>query len=81
VERLPGLEVKSVSVGSWAGWEAVKRGEADIAGTHLLDESTMEYNVPFLRRAGPSSSGATPAESAWWWQGGTPSISAPSRTC
>jgi putative molybdopterin biosynthesis protein len=52
VERLPGLEVKSVSVGSWAGWEAVKRGEADIAGTHLLDESTMEYNVPFLRRAG-----------------------------
>jgi molybdenum cofactor synthesis domain-containing protein len=52
VERLPGLEVKSISVGSWAGWEAVKRGEADIAGTHLLDESTMEYNVPILRKAG-----------------------------
>jgi putative molybdopterin biosynthesis protein len=39
---------KVVYVGSTAGWYAVKRGEADIAGTHLLDEKTGEYNVFML---------------------------------
>ncbi len=40
--------VKLVNVGSTAGWLSVKRGEADIAGTHLLDETTMAYNVGFM---------------------------------
>jgi len=52
IERLPNLEVKAVNVGSWSGWQAIKRGEADIAGTHLLDEKTMEYNTPFLEKSG-----------------------------
>jgi putative molybdopterin biosynthesis protein len=30
------------------GWFAVKRGEADIAGTHLLHEQTLQYNTPFI---------------------------------
>jgi putative molybdopterin biosynthesis protein len=29
---------------------ALKRGEAHLAGTHLLDEETGEYNVPFIKR-------------------------------
>ncbi|MGB9729056.1 MAG: molybdopterin biosynthesis protein [Thermoprotei archaeon] len=40
--------VKVINVGSVGGWLAVKRGEADIAGTHLFDEQTKEYNVPFM---------------------------------
>ncbi len=40
--------VKIINVGSLGGWYSVKRGEADIAGTHLLDEETGEYNVFML---------------------------------
>ncbi|HIQ29806.1 MAG TPA: molybdopterin biosynthesis protein [Candidatus Caldiarchaeum subterraneum] len=40
--------VKVINVGSLGGWYSVKRGEADIAGTHLLDEKTGEYNVFML---------------------------------
>ncbi|MEM3133072.1 MAG: molybdopterin biosynthesis protein [Candidatus Caldarchaeum sp.] len=44
------LETKVVNVGSVAGWYAVKRGEADIAGTHLLDEKTGDYNLHMLEK-------------------------------
>jgi putative molybdopterin biosynthesis protein len=30
------------------GFHAVKRGEADVAGVHLQDDRSGEYNVPFL---------------------------------
>jgi putative molybdopterin biosynthesis protein len=43
-----GFRVKSIPVGSQGGLLAVGRGEADIAGIHLLDERTGEYNAPFL---------------------------------
>jgi putative molybdopterin biosynthesis protein len=29
---------------------AIRRGEAHIAGTHLLDEQTGEYNISFIKR-------------------------------
>ncbi|MFP3311927.1 MAG: molybdopterin biosynthesis protein [Acidilobus sp.] len=47
VLRVAGLTKQSrvISVGSMGGWIAVKRGDADLAGTHLLDEGTMQYNV------------------------------------
>ncbi|MEM1975961.1 MAG: molybdopterin biosynthesis protein [Candidatus Caldarchaeum sp.] len=45
-------EAKVINVGSTAGWNAVKRGEADIAGTHLLEQKTREYNVFMLDRLG-----------------------------
>jgi putative molybdopterin biosynthesis protein len=35
------------------GLMALKRGEAHIAGVHLLDEETGEYNVPFIKRLLP----------------------------
>ncbi len=41
-----------IVTGSLGGWNAVKRGEADIAPTHLLDEETLEYNKPFLEKLG-----------------------------
>jgi putative molybdopterin biosynthesis protein len=43
-----GFRVKMVPVGSMGGITAVGRGEADIAGIHLMDGATGEYNKPFL---------------------------------
>jgi putative molybdopterin biosynthesis protein len=43
-----GVRSKFIAVGSLAGLEAAKRGECDIAGIHLLDPGSGEYNVPFL---------------------------------
>ncbi len=34
------------------GWNALKRGEADVAGTHILDEETMKYNVHMPMKLG-----------------------------
>jgi len=46
-----GVRSKFLAVGSLAGLEAAKRGECDIAGVHLLDPETGEYNRPFLTPA------------------------------
>jgi molybdopterin molybdotransferase/putative molybdopterin biosynthesis protein len=43
-----GLRTKSLYVGSIGGVAAAKRGECDIAGVHLLDPATGEYNRPLL---------------------------------
>lgn len=43
-----GFRVKSIPVGSTAGIAAVTRGEGDVAGIHLLDETTGEYNTAFV---------------------------------
>ena len=44
-----GIQGKIINVGSTAGLQAARRGEADIAGMHLLDEHTNEYNRPFVK--------------------------------
>ena len=46
-----GVRPKFLAVGSLAGLEAAKRGECDIAGIHLLDPQSGEYNRPFLTPA------------------------------
>jgi putative molybdopterin biosynthesis protein len=43
-----GLSVKALNVGSTGGLSAAKRGECDIAGIHLMDPTTGEYNRPYL---------------------------------
>ena len=43
-----GIRSKFLAVGSLAGLEAAKRGECDLAGIHLLDSQSGEYNRPFL---------------------------------
>jgi len=42
--------VSSAHVGSMGGIMAIKRGEAHIAGIHLLDEATGEYNTSYVRK-------------------------------
>ena len=46
-----GITSKLLNVGSSAGLLAAKRGECDIAGIHLLDAATGQYNCPFLTDA------------------------------
>jgi len=46
----PGMSLSSAHVGSMGGFMAMRRGEAHIAGTHLIDEETGEYNVPYVER-------------------------------
>lgn len=43
-----GITSKLLNVGSSAGLLAAKRGECDIAGIHLLDPATGQYNHTFL---------------------------------
>lgn len=49
-KEYPKYSLSSAHVGSMGGLVALKRNEAHIAGTHLLDEETGEYNVPFVKR-------------------------------
>ena len=46
-----GLRSKFLAVGSVGGLDAARRGECDIAGVHLLDAATGDYNRPFLTEA------------------------------
>jgi len=48
--RQPGWRLSSANVGSLGGLLALGRGEAHLAGSHLLDEATGEYNLPYIRR-------------------------------
>jgi putative molybdopterin biosynthesis protein len=43
-----GVRAKSMNVGSMGGLAAAKRGECDIAGVHLMDPATGQYNRPLL---------------------------------
>ncbi|MEW6569674.1 MAG: molybdopterin biosynthesis protein [Nitrospirota bacterium] len=49
-KRYPKFSLSSAHVGSMGGLMALKRNEAHIAGTHLLDEETGQYNIPFVQR-------------------------------
>ncbi len=46
----PGTRLSVAAVGSLGGLLAVKRGEAHLAGSHLLDEETGEYNFAYIKR-------------------------------
>lgn len=51
--RHPRLSLSSANVGSLGGLLAIDRGEAHLAGSHLLDPESGEYNVPDVRRLLP----------------------------
>jgi putative molybdopterin biosynthesis protein len=46
--RAQGFSTRVLTVGSQGGLAAVRRGECDIAGVHLCDPATGEYNRPFV---------------------------------
>jgi len=45
--------MSSAHVGSMGGIMAIRRGEAHMAGCHLLDTATGEYNLAFMRKYFP----------------------------
>lgn len=51
----PRYNISSANVGSLGGIMALKRGEAHIAGAHLLDEETGEYNLSYIQQFLPST--------------------------
>ena len=51
--RRPLIRLSSSHVGSMGGIMAIKRGEAHLAGTHLIDEESGEYNIYFIRKLLP----------------------------
>lgn len=49
-KQRPIVRISSAHVGSMGGIMAIRRGEAHLAGCHLLDEETGEYNISFIKR-------------------------------
>ena len=47
-------DVRVINAGSTSGLNAVKSGVAHMAGTHLLDPETGEYNIPVIKKLGLS---------------------------
>lgn len=52
-EDRPAVRLSVEYVGSLGGLIALSRGEVECAGSHLWDETTDAYNVPFVRRLFP----------------------------
>jgi putative molybdopterin biosynthesis protein len=53
-EIVPGYTITCEFSGSLGGLLALAEGKADLAGCHLLDEESGEYNLPFVRRFFPA---------------------------
>jgi molybdate-binding protein/DNA-binding transcriptional regulator YhcF (GntR family) len=49
-QRVEGLQTDVTHAGSLGGLIALQEERADLAGTHLLDEETGEYNYPYVKR-------------------------------
>ena len=50
---IPDHSLQVTFAGSLGGLMALARGEADIAGSHLWDEDSDSYNLPFVKRILP----------------------------
>jgi len=46
--KYPEFLVKQIYLGSTGGLSSIRQNECDIAGIHLFDENTREYNHPFV---------------------------------
>jgi len=51
--RFPDLILLSANLGSVGGLRALENGRSHLAGSHLLDSDTSEYNLPYLPRLLP----------------------------
>lgn len=49
-ERAPGMRLASANAGSLGGLVALRRGEAHLAGSHLLHPETGEYNIAYVEQ-------------------------------
>lgn len=49
----PRLNLSSAHLGSMGGIMAIGRGQAHLAGVHLFDAETGEYNIPYIKKMLP----------------------------
>lgn len=52
-DQNPSTDIEVAHAGSLGGLIALQEGRADLAGIHLLDEETGEYNYPYVKRILP----------------------------
>ena len=52
-QKHPEIIIRLSRAGSLGGLIALQKGEADLAGIHLLDEETGEYNYPYIKHILP----------------------------
>jgi len=50
-QRDPTVSLASANVGSLGGIMAIRQGQAHVAGTHLLDPETGDFNVPYVLKS------------------------------
>ena len=52
-QRSDGIGIETTPAGSLGGLIALQEGRSHLAGIHLLDEETGEYNYPYIKRILP----------------------------
>ena len=52
-QKVEDIQIEVTHAGSLGGLIALQEERADLAGTHLLDEETGEYNYPYIKRILP----------------------------
>lgn len=65
VERESGVEIVSAAASSRLALTWLKEGKVHIAGSHLKDPETGEFNLPFLRREFPGDDWAVVTFAQW----------------
>jgi putative molybdopterin biosynthesis protein len=55
VEKISGVEIVSAAASSKLALSWLKEGKVHIAGSHLEDPRTGEFNIPFIRKAFPEN--------------------------
>jgi len=68
-ERDPRLALSSSHLGSMGGIAAISKGQAHLAGVHLFDPETGEYNLPYLKKMLPERSDLILVNLAYRMQG------------
>ena len=65
VERLSGVEIVHAPASSQLALDWLKEGKVHIAGSHLQDQHTAEYNLPVIRRQFPNRDMAVVTFARW----------------
>jgi molybdate-binding protein/DNA-binding XRE family transcriptional regulator len=65
VERLSGIEIVHAPASSQLALDWLKEGKVHIAGSHLQDPHSSEFNLPFIRRKFPNRDMAVITFASW----------------
>ena len=65
VERLSGIEIVHAPASSQLSLDWLKEGKVHIAGSHLQDPDSSEFNLPFIRRQFPNRDMAVVTFARW----------------